>query len=72
MAMNGGALGSQIKTAIEAAFGVELPESSGDAWDAIGNAIVAHIQANAQVVVASVSGVTTGGGVSGPGTGTIL
>lgn len=36
-----------------------------------GNAIVAHILANAVVLVASVSGVTSGGGASGPGTGTL-
>ncbi len=34
-------------------------------------AIVAYIQANAAVVVTSVTGVTTGGAVSGPGTGSI-
>lgn len=36
-------------------------------WDAV----LAYLAANAVVVVASVSGVTTGGGVSGPGAGTI-
>jgi hypothetical protein len=33
--------------------------------------ILEHLVANAQVLVASVTGVTPGGGVSGPGTGTI-
>jgi len=39
--------------------------------NALASAIIDHVVANAQVVVTSVSGVTTGGGVSGPGTGTI-
>jgi hypothetical protein len=42
-----------------------------DLDEADAKAILDHIVANASVVVASVSGVTTGGGVSGPGTGTI-
>jgi len=37
----------------------------------IAEAVIEHIVANALVTVASVSGVTTGPGVSGPGTGTI-
>ncbi len=39
--------------------------------DAIAKAVIDHIVANATVNVISVSGVTTGPGVSGPGTGTI-
>lgn len=39
--------------------------------DAIADANVTHITSSAQVVVTSVSGVVTGGGVSGPGTGTV-
>lgn len=39
--------------------------------DAIAQAVVEHVKANAVVNVASVSGVTAGGAVSGPGTGTI-
>jgi hypothetical protein len=35
-------------------------------------AICLHIQTHAQVIVTSVAGVTTGPGVSGPGTGTII
>lgn len=69
MAMNGDALGDAIKAAVDA-----LPDPKTDRtaiFRAMGNAIVAHIQANAQVAVTSVTGVTTGGGVSGPGTGTI-
>lgn len=41
-------------------------------WEQIMTAIYADINATAVVLVASVSGVTTGGGVSGPGAGTIL
>lgn len=69
MALNGDVLGDAIKSAIDA-----LPDPKTDRtaiFRAIGNAIVLHITANAAVVVTSVSGVTTGGGVSGPGTGTI-
>lgn len=39
--------------------------------DKLAAAIVTYITANAVVVVTSVAGVTTGGGVSGPGAGTI-
>lgn len=39
-------------------------------WKRIGNAIVTHIRlADVTVTVTSVSGVTVGAGVSGPGTG---
>lgn len=38
---------------------------------AISEAIVEHVTGNAVVIVTSVSGVTTGPGVSGPGAGTI-
>lgn len=42
------------------------------AWtDAIAAAVVEEIRANAVVAVQSVTGVTPGGGVSGPGTGTV-
>lgn len=39
--------------------------------DAIADANVTHITGAGQVVVTSVTGVTPGGGASGPGTGTI-
>lgn len=39
--------------------------------DAIAKAVIDHIVANALVNVTSVSGVTPGGGASGPGVGTI-
>ncbi len=69
MAMVGSALSTVIKAAI-----ASIPENerSHDAiWDAIGDALVTFIQTNATVAVISVSGVTTGIGVSGPGAGTI-
>ena len=39
---------------------------------AICAAVVQHIQSQAQVLVISVAGVTTGPSASGPGTGTVL
>lgn len=62
-----------LATAIKAALGLN-PATDAEAiaaWDAISAEIISHIQANAVVTVASVSGVTVGTGVSGPGTGTI-
>lgn len=69
MPMTGPGLATAVKNAIAA---IPQDERTHDAiWDAIGAAIVSFIQANAVVTVASVSGVTTGPGVSGPGTGTV-
>jgi hypothetical protein len=48
-----------------------MPLNATALSDALAGAVVDHIKANAVVSVASVSGVTTGGGVSGPGSGTI-
>jgi hypothetical protein len=48
--------------------------SRQEIFEALADAIIKHIQSNAvittTVTVTSVSGVTPGGGVSGPGTGT--
>lgn len=68
MAMNGDTLGASLKSAIDA-----LPDKTdrNAIWKAIGDTIVAHIQAHATVTVTSVSGVTAGSGVSGAGTGTV-
>lgn len=75
MALNGTVLGDAISVAIQG----QNPEVDGTQlanlkkyWEPIATAIVNHIQSNAlvNVTVASVSGVLTGGGVSGPGTGT--
>lgn len=74
MALNGDILGDAIRTAVEAA--VQSTREAGDAqrtaiWRAVGNAIVHHITTFAvvNVTVPSVSGVTPGVGVSGPGAG---
>lgn len=70
MAMDGNALGDALKAAVD---GVGDPTDRTALFRAIANAIVGHITANAEiatsVAVTSVSGVTTGAGVSGPGTG---
>lgn len=74
MALSGTVLGAALKSALT------LTPNPGEAMDAfrtrvfeaMGNTIVQHIVTNAQVIVqvASVTGVTPGPGVSGPGTGT--
>lgn len=77
MALNGNTLGQEIWDALDAA-GYPMDPTALDVWKAVANAIVDHVTANAQVdtntssnvVVTSVSGVTTGPGVSGPGAGT--
>lgn len=69
MALDGNALGQAIKAAVSA---VEDPANNRDElFEAMGTAIVNYIVANAQVVVASVTGVSSGVSTSGPGTGTI-
>jgi hypothetical protein len=76
MPMAGAVLGAQIVAKIDALLLTDPNPSRPDFWREIAEAIVEHIQSNALVTVAvvSVSGVTSGGGVSGPGagTGTIL
>jgi hypothetical protein len=49
----------------------EMGQMRLEAEVADSKAILTHITVNATVIVASVSGVTTGPGVSGPGAGTI-
>lgn len=68
MALNGTALGDAIKAAVDA---VGDPTDRQAVFRAIGTAIATYLVANTQVVVTSVTGVTTGAGTSGPGTGTI-
>ena len=75
MALNGNTLGDLIMTQVDLA--VAATPQAGPAqrqaiFRAIGAAIVTHITTQGTVVVTSVSGVTTGPGTSGPGTGTIL
>lgn len=72
MAMTGLGMKSAVKAAWESATGQPMPAAAESVWLAVCGAIVTYIQTNAQVAVVSVSGVTTGPGVSGPGTGTVL
>ena len=73
MAMNGTVLGTALRVAIDDA--VRANRTANEAqrvaiWNAIGDAIVTHVRlATVSVTVTSVSGVTTGPGVSGPGAG---
>ena len=74
MAMSGTVLGDAIKAAVDAVVADTVAGANPDRtalFRAIGAAIVTHITANATVAVtvASVSGVTVGPGVSGPGAG---
>lgn len=72
MVMNPTALRASIITKIEAATGNILPDVATTVWQAVAEAVIEHIVTFGQVTVAvaSVSGVTTGPGVSGPGAGT--
>jgi hypothetical protein len=74
MAMSGSQLFSEVRSAIEGVTGATMEDATSQAlWLAICNAIIAHIQSNAEVAtsvtVTSVSGVTSGTSTSGPGTG---
>ena len=71
MALSKTTLQSLIKSKVEAVTGYAMTETAQEVWLAVADAIVTHITTSGVVAVASVSGVTTGGGVSGPGTGTI-
>lgn len=70
MALNGNTMGSAIATAVVALSQAdkEIPEK---VWQAVATKIVEHLIANATITVTSVTGVTPGGGASGPGTATI-
>jgi len=74
MALNGDILGEQLFAAVQAAVAAHQtagPEQTAAIWKAIGNAIVTHVRlAQVNVTVTSVSGVTVGAGISGPGAGT--
>ena len=73
MAMNSDAMGAAVAAAVDALSEAEKKDLP-TVWKTICGEIVDHITANAAVAttvtVASVSGVTTGPGVSGPGAGT--
>lgn len=60
------ALASAIYTALGASGAVGLSQ-----WETICQEIYSHLKTDAVVDVTSVSGVTTGPSVSGPGTGTL-
>jgi hypothetical protein len=70
MALNPVTLGAEIAVAVANMPNADRADITA-VWRAIATAIVAHIQLNAVVTVTSVSGVTTGAGVSGPGVGSI-
>lgn len=69
MAMNADVLGAALKSAID---GVGDKTDRDALFRAMAQAIIAHITSSSTitVTVASVSGVTPGGGVSGGGAGT--
>lgn len=68
----GAVLNTLIKTKMATAGVVITDQAELDKLTlSIANAVIEHIVANALVNVTSVSGVTTGPGVSGPGVGTI-
>lgn len=67
---SGNTLGTAIADAIDGLTESQLQDKEV-IWQTISNVIVAHIVANTVVNVTSVTGVTTGAGVSGPGTGTV-
>lgn len=76
MALNHTTCAQAVVAAIHAVKPLTVGETviAEQMWGTIINAIFTHIKANMQVnstvAVTSVSGVTTGGGVSGPGAGT--
>ncbi|HEY6018424.1 MAG TPA: hypothetical protein VIY48_00535 [Candidatus Paceibacterota bacterium] len=71
MALSGTLLGDAIKSSIDGLTDAQKQDRT-QLFEAMGTAIVNYIKTNAlvTVAVASVSGVTPGGGASGPGTGT--
>ena len=68
MALSKTVLGPLIKSKIDA---VADKTNRDDLFEAIADAVIEHITSAGVVNVVSVSGVTTGGASSGPGTGTI-
>ncbi len=69
MSLNNGTADS-LANDICAQLGVSDPTSIGN-WEKICRQIYSHLKTDVVVNVASVSGVTTGGGTSGPGSGTV-
>lgn len=72
MALNGNALGDAIRVAIDALSDEQKASDREAIYRAMGTAIVSYLVVNTQVIVTNVTGVTTGGSTSGPGTGTIV
>ena len=76
MALNGDALALTIVAALGISSDTGLSASEKtivtDKWKLVCNADVTYRVANTQVIVASVSAVVPGVGVSGPGTGTTI
>lgn len=74
MPLNPSAMKDLIKGKIEAATGSPMPDISDAVWQAVCEGIIEHFVTNAQitstVTVTSVTAVTPGVGVSGPGVGT--
>ena len=74
--MTASSMWSRVKANISAITPVQGSSAAANAYrDQVGQAmmqgIIDEIKANSVVTVTSVSGVTPGGGVSGPGTGTV-
>jgi hypothetical protein len=77
MPLSGNILSTAIKARLDAELGMDLSNSYNkvsEFVDILSTEIINHIKLNAvvssSVAVLSVAGVTTGPGISGPGTGT--
>lgn len=75
MALNGNTIGAQVASLMKAAGSPPISDAKltqlwKDVMNAIYNDVKSTAQVSATVIVTSVTGVTTGPGVSGPGTGT--
>lgn len=72
MPMTAAGMAAAIQSGIEAQLGTPANAAQLEKFcTGIATGIVTYIQANAEVIVTEVTGVTPGPGVSGPGTGTI-
>lgn len=72
MAMSISSLKGKIHDYLVAEFGAAADDTELQKYaNAIAKAVFEEVTQNAVVQVASVSGVTPGGGTSGPGTGTV-
>ena len=69
--MSKAGMSSAIKDKLNDLFTIQDDDVLTDFCDQLADALVSYITANAVVTVTSVSGVTTGAGTSGPGSGTI-